>query len=485
MRKLLAFLGAAVMAASLAGGAGASATSKPSGPDLSSPTAIANYLTSKGINPATVVTQAGLNNYAGPSCPGLGWTCTTSTRVVQIAAPGGQNVTNCTDTITGECISIQQSDTRNTATCVEKTAPIQHCMITQTGARNFARVDQYYSDNSSASDAVQTADVSQLEATDKNELQLDQDIQQKTSTGDPQSQNAHQFVVLTQSGNGPTNNFAHVHQAQNQDEGGNAAQQNQNTTNASSFANPDAASTAATCASLGGVPNPNLCARFDQSTDDGNNEAHLHQLGAESEKSSAAANQAQGQPDGGEASSLDQYVYGSGTNRNESVQHKQQDAKSNGGVATQWDPVRCCGVSQVGGANDRNDTNQLVDQSAAGGTYTQNADVTGHVDIVSGGDLAALPSAGGVSGTCSVSHHVRQNDEGTNTNVTDNSAPCDVFLETFCTSSNAPPSSSPSSAAASMPCTTPDLATGGADLPAFDVTAEPASYSTPSWYQNF
>ena len=58
----------------LAGGAnGAAATSQP---DLSSRAAIASYLQSIGVDPATVTWQQGLNNYAGPSCPGVGWTCT-------------------------------------------------------------------------------------------------------------------------------------------------------------------------------------------------------------------------------------------------------------------------------------------------------------------------------------------------------------------------------------------------------------------------
>lgn len=478
MRKFIAFLGAVLVAASLAGGAGAG--SKPTGPDLSSPTAIANYLTSKGIDPSTVVTQTGLNNYAGPNCPGLGWTCTTSARVVQVAAPGGQNVSDCSTSMTDECISIQQGDTRNTATCIEHTAPVQHCMITQAGARNFARVDQSYSDNSATSEAVQTADVSQTGATDKNELQLDQDVDQKTSTGATQSQNAHQFAVVQQTASGNANNFAHVHQAQNQDEGGGASVQNQNTTAAPSFANQDAATTAANCVGPSGVPNPNLCARFEQWTDGGNNDAHLHQLGSEAEKSSAAAVQTQGRFDGGEGSSLDQYVTGSGSSRNESVQHKQQQAKSNGGTATQWDPVRCCGVSQVGGTNDRNDTNQFVVQSASGATYAQHADVTGHVDIVPNGEFAAAQPAGGPTGMCSISHHVQQNDAGTNQNVSQ-PAPCDLFLETSCTSTNV----ASTDAAAQTPCVTPALATSGSDLPVFDVTAEPASYSTPSWYESF
>lgn len=482
MRKFVAFLGVVLVAASLAGGAGAG--SKPTGPDLSSPTAIANYLTSKGIDPSTVVTQTGLNNYAGPNCPGLGWTCTTSTRVVQLAAPGGQNVTDCSTSTTDECISIEQSDTRNTATCVEHTAPVQHCLIVQEGVRNFARVDQFYSDNSASSDAVQTADVTQTLATDKNELQLDQDIDQKTSTGATQSQNAHQFVVLTQGADGNGNNFVHAHQAQNQDEAG-GGPQSQNATSPRPTS-PMGQTTIETCsdASLtsGGVANPNLCARLDQTADAGDNDAHVHQLAQQNEKSSAAASQFQGRPDNGAAATLDQAIFGGGSNRNESVQQKNQDAKSNGGTATQFDPVRCCGVSQTGGVNDRDDTNEFAFQSASGGQYTQDADLLGTTHIQSAGELAASTQPVTTSGQCSVSHHVRQNDGGTNINVSQ-AAPCFLVVPTHCTSTNVV--STNAAASQPDPCFVPDLATGGSDLPLFDVTAEPASYSTPSWYVNF
>ena len=54
--------------------------------DLSSRAAINDYLRSIGVNPQGVVVQRGARVYAGPSCPGAGWTCTRATRVVQLAA---------------------------------------------------------------------------------------------------------------------------------------------------------------------------------------------------------------------------------------------------------------------------------------------------------------------------------------------------------------------------------------------------------------
>src|SRR5207249_6552027 len=78
----------------LLGSSGAGAA-LPKAPDLSSRAAIVSYLQSINVDPATVTWQEGLLNYAGPSCPGVGWNCTTSTRVVQIAAPGGENKVEC------------------------------------------------------------------------------------------------------------------------------------------------------------------------------------------------------------------------------------------------------------------------------------------------------------------------------------------------------------------------------------------------------
>jgi hypothetical protein len=96
--------------AALLGSAGAAtATSSKPVIDISTPTAVDSYLVSKGIDPASVVKQVGLNNYAGPNCPGDGWNCTTATRVAQIAAPGGQNVDECTEStfVEGDCVIMQ------------------------------------------------------------------------------------------------------------------------------------------------------------------------------------------------------------------------------------------------------------------------------------------------------------------------------------------------------------------------------------------
>ena len=102
-----------------------SAGAAANAPSLSSPQSIDAYLASSGVNPATVVHQTADKNYAGPNCPGKGWSCTTDTRVVQIAASGGQNRVECTGAPFGEggqtCVVVQ-AGTDNSARCIERSS---------------------------------------------------------------------------------------------------------------------------------------------------------------------------------------------------------------------------------------------------------------------------------------------------------------------------------------------------------------------------
>src|SRR5438045_1011857 len=141
----------------------ATGTSSPK-PDLTSPTGINAYLTSLGIDPATVVRQAGPLNYAGPAagCPGLGWNCTTATTVVQVTPAGGTNSADITckanppSTMTspaGECLIVQSSASgNNKALCHEHdTVPTasQFCTVSQENGtgQNNANIDQEIDQN--------------------------------------------------------------------------------------------------------------------------------------------------------------------------------------------------------------------------------------------------------------------------------------------------------------------------------------------------
>jgi hypothetical protein len=490
--RITALLALLVAALALGGGGGAGAASQsPAKIDFTSRAAVDGYLKSIGVNPATVVRQTGRLNYAGPRCPGSRWTCTTARRVVQISAAGGQNVFDCAGNPAGpgqSCLIMQNTGGRNTASCVEHSSTVseQHCVIHQTGVRNFARVDQLVVEGGgSTQDATQTAEVTQSGATEQNELQADQDVQQDSGTGTPQTQDAHQYVLLNQGAMGKGNNFAHVHQSQDQNASGSAVTQNQNTTVPGAFSTLEAeCNAAASTASHGLVITPNACAKFTQSSVNGDNEAHLHQFANESEKSTASATQRQGLGGNGLGGGFEQTVapLGTGSSHNHTTQHKQQQASSNGGSKTQVDPIGCCGASQVGGVHDLENIDQMSTQTASGGPFQQNADLVGTSDSL--------------SGTCSVSHHVRENEASTNVNESDNTPPCALDVTTSCTSFNVEGTFG-NCTTTSCPCgglvTAPSplvtvlasIPTLGQPLPALDVTTEPSSYVLPSWYVPF
>ena len=104
------------------------------------------YLRAIGVNPRGVVIQRGPRNYAGPSCPGAGWTCTSTAHpVVQVARPGGRNMFVCRS---ATCAVVQTATTtsrrgraltaaaatKSGATCIKTTGVTQSCSISQTGA---------------------------------------------------------------------------------------------------------------------------------------------------------------------------------------------------------------------------------------------------------------------------------------------------------------------------------------------------------------
>ena len=102
--------------------------------DLSTVAGAMRYLRAIGLDPDRVVIQRGVRNYAGPSCPGAGWTCTsTADPVVQIAAPGGANRFRC---VTASCVVVQTTAAAatNTAKCIRTTGITQSCSISQTSA---------------------------------------------------------------------------------------------------------------------------------------------------------------------------------------------------------------------------------------------------------------------------------------------------------------------------------------------------------------
>jgi hypothetical protein len=207
--KLAAFLAVAAIVAGLSGGAGA--TNAPTGAasagkngvarstasteaarrgallgeaNLKTIAGVKRYFRAIGVNPRGVVIQRGAHNYAGPRCPGPGWSCTSTAHpVVQVARRGGKNRFLCT---TGSCAVVQATTSAtkatkarsltaaavtNTAKCIKTTGVTQSCSISQTDAtaNNVAIVVQITSKMSGLTQtASHTAQITQQATGDSN-----------------------------------------------------------------------------------------------------------------------------------------------------------------------------------------------------------------------------------------------------------------------------------------------------------------------------
>jgi Bacterial Ig-like domain (group 3) len=159
--RVAAFVAIAAGISLIGAGAGAGAQSSSGGAaslerQLSTAQGAARYLRTLGIDSGGVVVQRGLRNYAGPSCPGPGWNCTSARRVLQVAARGGANSSTCSrvgsgTSVTSQSCVIVQTGThgKNSATCNEQATVagaslVQECTIRQTSTTgpNEAKVTQ-------------------------------------------------------------------------------------------------------------------------------------------------------------------------------------------------------------------------------------------------------------------------------------------------------------------------------------------------------
>jgi hypothetical protein len=233
MRRSVSAALLVTLALSLAGGAGAqSLRSAPALPDLSTAKAAASFLRSLGIDPARVVLQRGRRNYAGPSCPGKGWTCTTATNVVQISAASGSNSYTCTgsggpppplDAATCTITQIATGGASNTASCVEQyvqnaiASVTQSCVVSQTSERgnNVLTVVQEVLQGpvcppepvgatDQVQDIAQSASLTQTSSGGDNAATVSQTANQCTktaaTTGVDQRQHTNLSATLTQAG---------------------------------------------------------------------------------------------------------------------------------------------------------------------------------------------------------------------------------------------------------------------------------------------
>jgi hypothetical protein len=370
-----------------------------------------------------IVKQVGLRNYAGPNCPGKGWNCTNSTRVLQVAAADGQNRAECSvdPVILGasqSCAISQLGGSSNTARCVQRsTMPgaTQLCDITQTGESNKAFVEQSIDQTDDSTQvgsqkAMVKQGIDTAGSSGGNELHLSQDVKQMVKTGGIQSQNAYQSALVLQFASLGGDNSSHVDQSQNQKAFGGSNQAQNGADNAAFVAD----------CTLGDFPDAaNACANVSQVSVDGENENHMHQSIDEDENGASESIQRQGSFSGGIFGKVHQ-VTGTASSLNRVKQSKH--LKMSGGTSqTQIDPVRCCGTaSQLGGAGNKEDIDQSSDLSASQGNAFQSTNLAG--------DSRSVP------GTCSIRQHAKV-DDGSENNDSGAVSPCPFLqLGTSCQS---------------------------------------------------
>jgi hypothetical protein len=344
------------------------------GIDLSSRAGIVKYLHSLGLDPKGVVIQRSSHNYAGPSCPGFRWTCTTAKHVVQISYRGNESHFECTASTGGSqtppdtCNIVQiATDGTNEARCVEQTdapAVTQQCVIHQENVAgdNRAEVRQKVDANDgSAQDATQYAAVDQQNGTGANWVHIDEDIKQSvkdTDSSGAQSQEAHQNVDVTQHSDSG-DNTARVDQSQNQDAKAekDTVMQGQNAAN-------------------NGI---NTYAGIDQTSTSGQNAAHLNQSTDQDAKAKKknTSTQTQGSPSGGIQGHFNQFSSGLSTVDGQQREHqtaKAEGKKTSNTTQYQYGP-QWFGSQQRGNPNDTYDIDQRSDQKATNPALQQDQQV--------------------------------------------------------------------------------------------------------------
>jgi hypothetical protein len=146
-KGILSLIAAICAAVVLVGGSGAGTTKmrRVMQIDVSTRASVVHYLRAHHVKARGVVIQRGARNYAGPRCPGKGWSCTsTKHAVVQVAKRGGKNTYSCS---TANCAVIQVATVAaatNTAKCIKTSGLSGSCAISQSSssANNVAIVVQ-------------------------------------------------------------------------------------------------------------------------------------------------------------------------------------------------------------------------------------------------------------------------------------------------------------------------------------------------------
>ena len=416
MKNVVVFVVAAAAATALVAGAGASGERAPAGVQLTSISSVHRYLASIGVDPRTVVVQRGRRNYAGPSCPGKGWSCTTARRVVQISYQQNPNIFECspagpgTDPATNTCVIVQTNvAAANVARCRMQNTDVvvaQSCSITQSNERgaNRATVDLLARlRGGTAQDGRQTVEVHQSNGSGLNNLDSLQRVDGLLGTlGPTQAQEGHQTLAADQTSTSGNNNsqmkqFQTLRATANIPAG---LDQRQNAVD-------------------GG---PNLDADLKQNSMSGRNSSLLDQglnLNLLAQSKTGPVSQRQGSPTGGLRGHIDQMSSRPSTTTAFQDEDLNAHATTPPGTLTQvqFGPTDCC-TDQLGNANNVFDINQESKLFSDGGL--QQSRINGQCVT---------------SGRCTVDQLQRTDDDLlTNSDSCTGSVefPCSVFIGIVC-----------------------------------------------------
>jgi hypothetical protein len=447
MFRFAAFAVAIATAAMLIGSAGAGTGTSVPTVDLSTDQAVVSYLTSLGIDPTGAVIQRGALNYAGPSCPGAGWTCTSSTKVVQVAEPGGQNQVACgaganvipdsylTTNLTqnqvnqlvasaavalpvSTCAAVQAGGAQtNTFRCVRRESPepttSQDCVIVQPGTGDDASasnrafvleiVDQSTGPNQQATQSARIQHTTLAGA--QNFVHVIQSIKQATKIGTSQTQEGDQLTCELQSSE-QGSEFSQVIQslAQKEQAQGSPAQ-NQNVTPQTK-----------TCDAPAITSTANTFAGVEQDSGSGALESHVnqsHNLDARATNATSGT-QTQGAPppDGGMQGKV--FQNSSGTAKSFGLQNEDQSLAGNSPtiVQKQFGPLTCCST-QFDNPNDNVKIDQMSSQAAVTSSFLL-GDLTTAIPNPNALQETLLQGTFETSGDGQITHKAKQN-EGSDT----------------------------------------------------------------------
>jgi hypothetical protein len=268
--------------------------------DVSTPAGAYRLLRGLGINPRGVVIQRGARNYAGPNCPGKGWTCTTAKRVLQASGDNSYECTTGGGSPPNTCSITQTSG--GSARCVERSTVSpsvnQKCIITQgpnpsgdNRVEVIQVIDQKDKDSATQSAGQKTTITQSNTGSGANYVSVKQDVKQKIEGNGglviEQNQRARQSVDVDQTSEAG-DNVSKVSQSQDQNE--NAAKAG----TINQFQNTDEGG-------IGVCTIENACYHLVQQSDTGRNSTDLDQKLSQSQQAAQASGgqEAQGECDTG------------------------------------------------------------------------------------------------------------------------------------------------------------------------------------------